>query len=116
MGILGVRFEALAKLIESDGMEPALAIMADVRAYFQVAYKRFADNVPLAIDYELIWGVERNVLETLSKGLGINGDNGDRICKELAQENATIAVRREELAKKLERMHMAGQQLLQIGF
>ncbi|KAG5730381.1 Interferon-induced GTP-binding protein Mx [Termitomyces sp. T112] len=116
MGILGVRFEALAKLIESDGMEPALVIMADVRAYFQVAYKRFADNIPLAIDYELIWGVERNVLETLSKGLGINGDNGDRICKELAQENATIAVRREELAKKLERMHMAGQQLLQIGF
>lgn len=81
-----------------------------------VAYKRFADNVPLAVDYELVWGVERNVLETLSKGLGVNSDHGDRICKELAQENATIAVRREELTKKLERMDLARQQLLQIGF
>ncbi|KAG6839747.1 hypothetical protein H0H93_005082, partial [Arthromyces matolae] len=72
IGIHGLKPEALAKLIEPDGMEPALVIMADVRAYFQVAYKRFADNVPLAIDYELLWGVERNVLEALNMGLGIN--------------------------------------------
>ncbi|KAG6883980.1 hypothetical protein C0993_002309 [Termitomyces sp. T159_Od127] len=136
-GLVGLRPEDLARLIEPDGMEPALAIMADVRAYFQgtfgywyrryqdsmadflltlVAYKRFADNVPLAVDYELLWGVERNVLETLSRGLGIHGDHADRICKELAQEHATIAIRREELMKKLERMDLARQQLLQIGF
>ncbi|KAG6887851.1 hypothetical protein C0995_012216 [Termitomyces sp. Mi166 len=116
MGIVGVTPEALAKLIEPDGMEPALVIMADVRAYFQVAYKRFADNIPLAIDYELVQGVERDVLKALHAGLGINGNNGDRICKELAQENTTIAARREELSKKLERMQLAAQQLLQIGF
>ncbi|KAG6917243.1 hypothetical protein DXG01_003275 [Tephrocybe rancida] len=116
MGIVGVKPEDIAKLIEPDGMEPALVIMADVRAYFQVAYKRIADNIPLAIDYELIFGVERDVLAALNTGLGINSENGDRICRELAQENATIAGRREELSKKLERMHAAGQQLLQIGF
>ncbi|KAG5337798.1 hypothetical protein C0989_008853 [Termitomyces sp. Mn162] len=115
IGFVGVKPEALTKLIEPDGMEPALTIMADVRAYFQVAYKRFADNVPLAIDYELIWGVERNVLDTLNTGLGINGNDGDRICKDFAQENATIAARRNELTRKLERMHLAAQQLLQIG-
>ncbi|KAG6824354.1 hypothetical protein H0H92_007116 [Tricholoma furcatifolium] len=115
MGITGVKPEALAKLIEPDGMEPALHIMADVRAYFQVAYKRFADNVPLAIDYELIWGAERDVLAALNTGLGINGEHGDRICRELAQENASVAGRRDELMKKLERMQAAAHQLLHIG-
>ncbi|KAG5642512.1 hypothetical protein DXG03_002613 [Asterophora parasitica] len=115
-GYPSVKPEALAKLIEPDGMEPALVIMADVRAYFQVAYKRFADNVPLAIDYELVWGAERDVLTTLNVGLRINSSDGHRICKELAQENPTVAGRREELSKKLERMHLAAQQLLKIGF
>lgn len=35
IGITGVKPEELAKLIPADGMEPALNIMADVRAYFQ---------------------------------------------------------------------------------
>ncbi|GLB38018.1 putative TRAFAC class dynamin-like GTPase superfamily, dynamin Fzo YdjA family protein [Lyophyllum shimeji] len=115
MGIVGVEAEALAKLLEPDEMEPALNIMADVRAYFQVAYKRFADNIPLAIDYELIWGAERDVLQALNVGLCINTDEGRRICQELAQENPTVAGRRQELQKKLERMQAASKQLLQIG-
>jgi hypothetical protein len=35
IGIHGVKPEDLAKLIPPDGMEPAMNIMADVRAYFQ---------------------------------------------------------------------------------
>lgn len=35
MGIDGVKPEDLAKLLPPDHMEPALVIMADVRAYFQ---------------------------------------------------------------------------------
>ena len=89
--------------------------MTDKTPQSSVAYKRFADNVPLAIDYELVWGVERNILETLNTGLKINGNDGDRICQEFAHENATIAARREELTKKLDRMHLAAQELLQIG-
>ncbi|KAG5642230.1 hypothetical protein DXG03_003375 [Asterophora parasitica] len=115
LGYSSINAEALAKLIEPDRMEPALVIMADVRAYFQVAYKRFADNIPLAIDYELVYGAERDVLKVLNVGLGINSSDGHRICKELAQESPTVAGHREELSKRLERLHAAGQQLLQIG-
>jgi len=79
-----------------------------------VAYKRFADNIPLAIDYELVRGVEQDVLPALYTGLGITGPDGARNCKELAQENPSVASRREELTKKLERMEAASQQLLQI--
>jgi hypothetical protein len=35
IGIIGVKPEDLPKVIPPDGMEPALVIMADVRAYFQ---------------------------------------------------------------------------------
>ena len=37
MGMTGVTEDDLPKLLPADGMEPALAIMADVRAYFQGA-------------------------------------------------------------------------------
>ena len=50
-----------------------------------VAYKRFADNVPLAIDFELVRGA--GALQTLYTNLGINGSDGLHICQELAQES-----------------------------
>ncbi|KAF7304101.1 hypothetical protein MIND_00641600 [Mycena indigotica] len=59
LGLPGVAAADLAKLLPSDKMEPALEIMADVRAYFQVAYKRVSDNVPLAIDHELVRGARQ---------------------------------------------------------
>lgn len=42
IGVTGVKPEDLAKLLPPDRMEPALTIMADIRAYFQGAYSRFA--------------------------------------------------------------------------
>ncbi|KAJ3563691.1 hypothetical protein NP233_g8780 [Leucocoprinus birnbaumii] len=115
IGMSGVQAEDLAKLFKTDNMEPALEIMADVRAYFQVAYKRFADNVPMAIDRELVCGIERDVLPLLWNGLGLNSLEAHRICKEFAQESSMIANRREELTKKLQRLEEATQQLLQVG-
>ena len=41
LGFHGVKPEDLAKLIPPDGMEPALEIMADVRAYFQGTFLLF---------------------------------------------------------------------------
>jgi len=80
-----------------------------------VAYKRYVDNVPLAIDHELVRGIERDLLSILNTGLGINGPDGFRICKELAQENPSVAHRREELTKRLERLNVASQELLKVG-
>ena len=38
----GIKAEELPRLFPSDSMEPALMIMADVRAYFQGNYFRFS--------------------------------------------------------------------------
>lgn len=80
-----------------------------------VAYKRFADNIPLAIDVELVRGVERNVLKELYSKLGVNGEDGSRICRELAQESPQVADKRAELVKKLERLEVASAELLRLG-
>ena len=80
-----------------------------------VAYKRFADTVPLAIDYELVRGAERGILQILYKNLGITGHDGYNICQELAQESFGVADRRKELSTKLERLERASSELISIG-
>ncbi|KAF6746773.1 P-loop containing nucleoside triphosphate hydrolase protein [Ephemerocybe angulata] len=115
MGIAGTEPEDIYKILPPDEMTPAINIMADVRAYFQVSYKRFADNIPLAIDYELVQGIERDVLKIIYGRLGINGPDGQRIAEELAQESAQVADKREDLVKKLERLRVASSELLDLG-
>ena len=83
--------------------------------FFLVAYKRFVDNVPLAIDHELVRGVERGLLSMLYTSLGVNSEDGTRISKELAQESSGVAHRRAELGKKLERLRIASEELFRIG-
>ncbi|SJL13249.1 uncharacterized protein ARMOST_16688 [Armillaria ostoyae] len=111
IGIHSIKASDLAKLLPPDEMEDALKIMADVRGYFQVAYKRFADNIPLAVDHDLVRGFDKGLLGMLYERLGILGENGKRICSELAQENPLVAGRREELMKKLERLQSASEEL-----
>jgi Dynamin GTPase effector domain len=80
-----------------------------------VAYKRFADNVPLAIDRELVCGIKQDILSILYSKLGLNGPDGHKICKELAQESPQVADKRVDLQKKLERLQTASSQLLSVG-
>jgi len=82
---------------------------------YLVAYKRFTDNVPLAIDLDLVRGVEKGVLLALYTNLGINGPEGSRICTEFAQESPKVADRRADLQKKLDRLESASGELLSLG-
>ncbi|KAG6382183.1 hypothetical protein JVT61DRAFT_833 [Boletus reticuloceps] len=91
--------------------ELALHIMASVRGYFQVAYKRFADMVPMAIDHEIILGLQRGIDEALREGLQITGPDGYSRCKSIVEEFSTIASARQELQKKMERLQAARQEL-----
>ncbi|TFK66013.1 hypothetical protein BDN72DRAFT_772573 [Pluteus cervinus] len=102
-----VREEDLSKLLHIDQMDLALPIMADVRAYFQVAYQRFADSVPMAVDVELVQGLGRDLFQTLSSGLGIYGPSAQDKCREWAKEHPDIDTRRAQLKKKLERLQDA---------
>ena len=78
-----------------------------------VAYKRFTDNIPMAIDYELVLGLDRDqaLEKALRKGLGISGTDALEQCAEYIKEPRHIAERREELMKKRERLEKARRQL-----
>ena len=89
-------------------------LISDSYHICSVSYKRFVDNVPLAIDVELVRGIETDILSVLYAKLGINGPNGDTVCKELAQESRKIMERRRDLTKKLERLESARLELFAV--
>ncbi|EKM53567.1 uncharacterized protein PHACADRAFT_197992 [Phanerochaete carnosa HHB-10118-sp] len=106
----------LPKLLPSDPYEPALHIMATVRAYFQVAYKRFVDNISNAIDQELVLSLarDRGLEGALLQGLGITSADGHARCKEFLQEHPQVVTRREELQKRWERLDSAKRELMEM--
>jgi hypothetical protein len=120
-GLSNVSPADLAKLLPPNHRESALKVMAEVRAYYQgslrfsafdlsvftihaVAYKRFGDNVPLAVDREILRGLDSGIGPALFRGLGLGGENGHQKCKELLQEPPNTASRRTELQKKRDRL------------
>ncbi|TRM70037.1 P-loop containing nucleoside triphosphate hydrolase protein [Schizophyllum amplum] len=115
LGMFGIKPEDFPKLLPADQMTPALEIMADVSAYFHVAYKRFVDNVAKAIDKELVRGIDKEIYSTLMAGLRVSGPEGQRVCSEYAQESSQAAAKREELQNKLNRLTGASEELISLG-
>ena len=81
-----------------------------------MAYKRIADNVPAAIDHELVLGLDRDrgLENALLTGLGITGPDGHLRCKEYLQEPPQVVAQRERLQEKLRRLEAAKKELLDI--
>ena len=76
-----------------------------------VSHKRFLDNVPLAINHELIYGSvhpDRGGLhDALYKRLGIDGAGADAQCERLLQEPPNVQVAREDLSARYEKLRAA---------
>ncbi|EGO00515.1 hypothetical protein SERLA73DRAFT_166837 [Serpula lacrymans var. lacrymans S7.3] len=116
MGISGIQAADLAKLFPVDPMEPALIIMAGVRAYFQVSYKRFVDIIPLAIDHDLVLGLERGIQKAIVEDLQLTGPDVQERCRFLLQEQPGIRSKREELERKRKRLNTAKEEIRHLGF
>lgn len=80
-----------------------------------VAYKRFVDIVPNAIDHEAVRGLERNLEQTLRDGLQLTGPDAHERCALMLQEPPAIATKRQEITRKLERLQAAKVELLQLS-
>ena len=76
-----------------------------------VSHRRFLDNVPLAINLELIYGLthpDRGRLhEVLYERMGIDGAGADAECEKLLQEPPSVQVAREDLLSRYERLRAA---------
>ncbi|QRV92126.1 dynamin central region protein [Ceratobasidium sp. AG-Ba] len=114
-GLQGLKREDMIKLLPADfSTEAALEIMASVRAYYQVAYKRFADNIPLAIDQRYINAFDETVSVALFTGLAI-GDEGARDkCAAWLAESQAVVRQRAELQDRKSRLAEARRELLEV--
>lgn len=81
-----------------------------------VTFSRFTDMVPMAIDQELLRGLDwdRGLYSTLTKRLEITGAGSLDKAKEYLQEPPDVVSRRENLLKKRERLQFAKRELQSI--
>ncbi|KIO22294.1 hypothetical protein M407DRAFT_216700 [Tulasnella calospora MUT 4182] len=112
-GIPGVVAVDLIKLLPDDSMGPAFEIMAEVRAYFQVAYKRFIDNIPKHIDNAFVRGITQNLDVTLLSRM-VNNLTEER-CREYLEEPSDVVSRRTELEARVKRLQAAKDRLLEFN-
>jgi len=114
MGLETANAPELANLLPTDPMDPAIGIMADVRAYFQIAYKRFVDNVPMGIDRTLVRGMTLGLEGVLFNGLAIGGPEAFERCRMLLSEPEDIVEHRGELEKRRKRLPSAREELIEV--
>ena len=81
--------------------------MLNSMMYVIVAFKRFADNVALAIDMDYVRGFGKGLETKLRRQLGIIGANGEERCLEYFAQPRNIVARREVLKAKLLRLEDA---------
>ncbi|KAG8699689.1 hypothetical protein FRC08_005158 [Ceratobasidium sp. 394] len=108
---LPVQPRDLAKLLNSDPGEEVIDIMAEVRAYYQVAYKRFVDIIPMTVDETLVRGFSRGLEKRLFEGLGVSGDNAKEHCKAFLAHSHEITLERDMLKARRDRLNSAKQEI-----
>ncbi|PBK68045.1 hypothetical protein ARMSODRAFT_292786 [Armillaria solidipes] len=98
----GIAISMPSAVREATEDEEALLVMAKVRAYFEIAYKRFIDNVPLTIEHELHQTLLRRLSESLIKDMGTS--DASQRAREMLREDPAIASRREILKDRIARL------------
>ncbi|KAG8988902.1 hypothetical protein FRB94_010068 [Tulasnella sp. JGI-2019a] len=106
MGIPGLKATEIAKLLPEDEMTPGLEIMAEVKAYFKVAYKRFVDNIPQQINTVFIQGLDDDLGLVLAE-MDLTQDQ----CAIWIQEDPSEKLKREDLLGRKKRLELAKEKI-----
>ncbi|CAE7162109.1 unnamed protein product [Rhizoctonia solani] len=104
---LAVQPVDLGKLIESEAEDELIETMAEVRAYYQVAYKRFVDIIPMAADETLVRGFCRGLERRLFEGLGVSGEGAKERCASLLEYSHEVTLERDMLKTRRDRLMLA---------
>ncbi|KAI0698693.1 P-loop containing nucleoside triphosphate hydrolase protein [Earliella scabrosa] len=115
LGYEGISAEDLGKLNPPDEYEDELQVMAEVRAYFQVAYKRVIDYIPLSIDHHFLYAFADALPHELFTRLGLGAANAAARCDSYIAEDPTIVATRDELLAKKKRLENVQRALYDFG-
>ncbi|PIL37749.1 transporter [Ganoderma sinense ZZ0214-1] len=94
----------LPKLLPADEYIDELGVMADVRSYFQVAYKRVIDNVPHTIHHAFVQGFAQGLRPYLLGKLDIGGEDAPQRLEKLLEEDPEVLRARKELEDRRTRL------------
>ncbi|KAH9932350.1 P-loop containing nucleoside triphosphate hydrolase protein [Fomitopsis serialis] len=111
LGYKGLKVEDLGKLNPPDEFEEEMQVMAEVRAYFHVAYKRVIDYIPLSIDHLFLYGLSERLQDTLIEKLGLGSVKSTERCAAYLSEDANVVAARTELLGKRERLESVQKEL-----
>ncbi|TDL21013.1 hypothetical protein BD410DRAFT_790079 [Rickenella mellea] len=104
LGYRGLTETDLTRLSPPDSFEEELIVMADVRAYFQVAYKRIIDNLPLTIEHALNQSLANSLQFVLVDSLALGSADASARLKELVAEESSISMKRDALTTKIAKL------------
>ncbi|KZT39444.1 P-loop containing nucleoside triphosphate hydrolase protein [Sistotremastrum suecicum HHB10207 ss-3] len=111
-GFEDLTFSDLDRLRAPDEYETELKFAAEVRAYFQVSYKRIIDFVPLLINHNYLSDLVSSLQRVLIRGLAL-GD-GTRAATYLAEDPHVVSART-KLTSKQKRLLEVRDELVKFG-
>ncbi|KAI0759259.1 P-loop containing nucleoside triphosphate hydrolase protein [Trametes elegans] len=114
LGIV-VAEEDLARLRPPDAWQEELEVMAEVRAYFQVSYKRFIDIVPLSIDLHFLYDYAEALQGVLIEKLRLGSANADARCTAYVAEDPHVVALRTALVVKKRKLEVVQKALCNFG-
>ncbi|KZO95020.1 hypothetical protein CALVIDRAFT_483385 [Calocera viscosa TUFC12733] len=116
LGFHGVTASDFPRLVVQDEWEEEIVVMAETRAYFQVAYKRIIDTIPQAIDFVFVRPLADIIHRALISGLQFDSPDAHERCKAYLAESPQKAAQRQRLNADRERLERAREALRAIGF
>ncbi|KAG2113562.1 P-loop containing nucleoside triphosphate hydrolase protein [Suillus discolor] len=117
-GYANISIPDLARLLPPDSREKELIVMADVRAYYHVAYKRVIDHIPLTIEHALHHALAEQLSQSLLTSLltdVASGSNFSERMNELVSEDPSIAQKRASLSTRKQRLSDIRRRLVTFG-
>ncbi|RDB17526.1 Interferon-induced GTP-binding protein Mx2 [Hypsizygus marmoreus] len=115
LGYTGLTEEDLGRLNPPDEYETELQVMAEIRGYFQIAYKRIIDNVPSLIDFMFVKPVGTEMQTSLISKLALGTPDANDRCAMYLSENPMVVVKRKELSSRKQRLEEVKQALHNFG-
>ncbi|KAJ6487722.1 P-loop containing nucleoside triphosphate hydrolase protein [Mycena sanguinolenta] len=115
LGYTGIAPEDFGKLRPVDEFETEITVMAEVRGYFQVTYKRVIDNIPALIDAKFLRAIAQNLQQELISEFGLGSENANTVCAAFLVEDPVTVARRDGLIAKARRIEAVQIQLHNFG-
>ncbi|KAJ6510740.1 P-loop containing nucleoside triphosphate hydrolase protein [Mycena sanguinolenta] len=112
LGILppNVPLTVYALMSQNEPYAEELVLMANVRAYWQIAYQRIIDYVPLLIEHEFMQRLAGRLQEMLFENM-LEGPDASTRMQELLTEDPEISAKRNRLEGRIMRLAEIKQKL-----